>query len=351
MKKIRLLDCTLRDGGYINDWKFGYNSICDMITQLEKTGTDIIELGFLKNQPYNNDRTVFNSMSQITQLIEPKKPHIEYAAMIEVVNPIPLELIEEKTDNTIDIIRVIIWKNKRDKFGNICDALQEGFEYCKGIVERGYKLCIQPARVEQYTDEEFITMLNLFQRLNPMAVYIVDSWGTLCSDEIRHYAILAERYLDSHIALGYHGHNNMMQAYGSAVDFISQDIDRTLIVDASVYGIGRGAGNLNLEVFAKYLNTVYGKNYDILPMISVYEKYIKAIYQEQKWGYSFPYYLSAIHHCNPNYAGYYDDKLKLDPTVINKIMSILTDEDKIIFSTDTADKYYNTYLEKNKEKD
>ena len=65
MGKINLLDCTLRDGGYINNWRFGEEAIPDMIEKLEQTKVDVLEIGFLKNEPYQKDRTVFNSMEQV----------------------------------------------------------------------------------------------------------------------------------------------------------------------------------------------------------------------------------------------------------------------------------------------
>lgn len=73
MNKINLLDCTLRDGGYVNDWRFGQEAIQDMTEKLANTNVDILEIGFLKDEPYQPDRTVFNSMDQVKKLIAPKK--------------------------------------------------------------------------------------------------------------------------------------------------------------------------------------------------------------------------------------------------------------------------------------
>lgn len=342
---IKLLDCTLRDGGYINNWEFGLDNIKKSITELENAGVDIIELGFLKNESYQNDRTVFNSVNQIKELIPSKKKGIDYAAMIEVVNPIPLEMVEERTDDGIDIIRVIVWKTKHDENGNVVDALEEGYNYCKGIVEKGYKLCVQPARVDQYTDEEFIKMLNMFKTLNPLAIYVVDSWGTQNSNQIMHYVDLADSILEENIAIGYHGHNNMMQAFHNAVEFISKNYKRDIIVDASIYGIGRGAGNLNTEIFAKYLNDVKGTCYNTVPMVNIYEMYVKDIFNEHIWGYCIPYYLTAKYNCNPNYGEYYGMNLNLDSREIEDILQMLSAEDKVIYSKLKADKYYKDYLE------
>ena len=340
---IKFLECTLRDGGYINNWEFGFRAINDMISKLETANVDILELGFLKNEVYDKNRTVFNDVKQINALIPNKRSDINYAAMIEVVNPLPLDMLDERVDDGIDTIRVIVWKTKHDENGKIVDALDEGYNYCKGIVEKGYNLCVQPARVDQYSDEEFVSMLKKFESLHPMAIYVVDSWGTQNSDSITHYIELANKNLKSDIAIGYHGHNNLMQAFDIATSLIKKNFARDLFIDASVYGIGRGAGNLNSEIIGKYLNDVLNKNYDILPMIDIYEKYIKEIYSKHEWGYSIPYYLTAQYNCNPNYGEYYGIEKKLSVTIINNILKHIKDDDRVLFSKQKADDFLVKY--------
>lgn len=343
MGNINLLDCTLRDGGYINDWRFGEDAIADMTEKLADTHVEVLEVGFLKDEPYQPDRTVFRSMEQVKKLINPKKPGVQYAVMCEVVNPLPLELLEPCDKDSADIIRVIVWKTKHDKDGRVVDALEEGFRYCKGIVEKGYKLCVQPARVDQYSDEEFIAMVRRFATLNPMAIYVVDSWGTQNPEELLHYMHLADENMDRSITLGYHGHNNMMQALSAAQAMIKEKFSRDIMIDASVYGIGRGAGNLNLEIIAKYLNEHYGKAYEIMPMLDFYDKYIAAIYRQEAWGYSTPYYLTAKENCNPAYARFYRD---LPPSQMSDILRSLSEKDRIIFKESNAKKYLSEYRKK-----
>ena len=92
MGTLKLLDCTLRDGGYVNDWNFGQPAMEDMVRKLEQTKVEILELGFIKDEPYNEDRTVFNDIGQVKKLIPHKVAGIEYAVMAEVVNPLPLPM-------------------------------------------------------------------------------------------------------------------------------------------------------------------------------------------------------------------------------------------------------------------
>ena len=140
-------------------------------------------------------------------------------------------------------------------------------------------------------------------------------------------------------ALGYHGHNNMMQALGAAQALLKEGFSRDLIIDASVYGIGRGAGNLNLEIIAKYMNEYFGKAYKLEEMLMIYERYIKKIYEKEPWGYSPAYFLTARYGCNPGYAGYYQNEKKISVERMEKVIRSMQPQDRIIFSRDRAERY------------
>lgn len=338
MSKINLLDCTLRDGGYINDWAFGKKAIIDITDKMSSTSCEVVEIGFLKNESYNEDRCVFNSMEQVKKVIGNKKAGVNYAVMCEVVNPLPLELLAPADEESADIIRVIVWKTKHDKDGNVVDALKEGYDYCKGIVEKGYKLCVQPARVDQYSHEEFANTVKMFSELNPLAIYVVDSWGTQNAEELLKYMHIADENMPSNIRLGYHGHNNMMQVLSVAQAMIKENFEREIMIDASVYGIGRGAGNLNIEIIAKYMNEHCGKNYDVLPMLQVYEEYVKGIYAVERWGYSVPYYLTAKYNCNPAYAKEFSD---VDINSLKSFFMSLDNRDRVIFNKERARRLFS----------
>ena len=326
MNKIKLLDCTLRDGGYVNDWKFGQAAIMDIKLKLEDSGADIIELGFLKDEPENPDRTIYKSVGQITPFIGKKKPGISYAAMIDVQGRIPIEMVAARNLDTIDIIRVIVWKR----------TLETDIFYCKQIVERGYRLCVQPARVDQYSDSEFVEMLRLFEPLDPLAIYVVDSWGTQNINSLAHYFDLADSTMKADIALGYHGHNNLQQAFGVAESFLGGFPSRAKIIDASIFGIGRGAGNLNTETIALLLNRSFAGKYEYSPLIEMYDKYIKVIYENSKWGYSLPLYITAANNCNPEYA-LYCEKLGLSNIEIASVIKSLSRDEKTRYNSNNID--------------
>lgn len=335
-----LLDCTLRDGGYLNDWRFGNAAIKDMIGSISDVGVDVVEIGFLKDEPYDEDRTVFNSIEQVKALI-PKRKDVKYAVMCEVVNPLPIDKIADYEEGCPDIIRVIVWKTKHDDVGNEVDALAEGFEYCKGIVEKGYKLCVQPARVDQYSEKEFVSMLQMFSKLNPLAIYVVDSWGTQTPEKLIRYMHLVDENTTKNIKLGYHGHNNLLQALPTAQMMLKEGFDRELMIDASIFGIGRGAGNLNTELFVKYLNEEYDANYDGTDIVRLYENYIKNVQKYEKWGYSIHYYLTAKYNCNPSYARIFDN---VPSSIFEEILKKLSKEEKVIFNKKRFEALYSDFL-------
>jgi 4-hydroxy 2-oxovalerate aldolase len=130
-----------------------------------------------------------------------------------------------------------------------------------------------------------------------------------------------------------------MQAFCIAQSFLESDIDREGIVDASVYGMGRGAGNLNIEIIANFLNKNYGKQYKISFFLEVYEKYLKDIYAKSGWGFSLPLFLSAMHGCNPMYGTYYGFDLNLAPSKIDAILRNILPGDKIQFDKKKANQY------------
>lgn len=343
MGKNSLLDCTLRDGGYLNDWRFGEAAISGILHRVEASGAEIVEMGFLKNEPFESGRAVFNSMQQIKELVREKKPGTLYALMCELVNPVPPEQLEPCDGTGADILRMILWKTKRLPDGRTVDALDEGYDYCKAIVDKGYRLCVQPVRVNQYSDEEFTALMRRFAELAPMAIYVVDSWGTQNEEELLHYMRLADKVLPKEIALGHHGHNNLMQTPGVAKAMLREGFKRDIILDASVFGIGRGAGNLSLELIAKYMNEHCGKSYAIPPMLEVYEQYLKEIFNKESWGYSIPFFLTASYNCNPMYARYLGKELGQDADTIRYVLTHLSAESKIIYNRAEADQCLEKY--------
>lgn len=293
MKKIQVLDCTLRDGGYVNNWEFGEATTYAVRNALAKAGVEIVELGFFRDEPYSKDRTIYNCIEQPAKIIGKQEEHILYAGLIEMANFFPPELLAPYSGHGPEAIRYSFWMRLMD----------DAYDYCAKIKEKGYKLCCQPTRVEQYSDEQFAAMCRRFSALKPYALYIVDTFGLLGKDDLLRYARIGHENLDDGVILGYHAHDNMGQAFGNACAFLEQDYGNRIVqVDASIGGIGRGAGNLQLEAILHYLNIRHGADYNLEPIYDVWDRHLAKVKKEYPWGPDMAYFITAAHACNPNYA-------------------------------------------------
>jgi len=335
MNIIKLLDCTLRDGGYVNNWEFGKDVISRVVNQVLIAGVEVVELGYLSTvQSGNEDTARYSSLKDVRRAYSNiKSDYQDYAVMINYGEfSADLLPVAESDD---PIIRLAFHRKN----------LKEAFEYIKVLDSKGYRYYIQPMGVLNYSDKDFIELINMANATHAEAFYVVDSFGVLELKDFRRLIFLVDNNLRSEIMLGYHAHNNLQQAYSNAKYMIEQGLSHNMIIDASVFGMGRGAGNLNIELFSKHLNRYYGKNYNIEPLLEVFDECLKPIFARQFWGYSLPFYLSSIHNCHPNYALFFSEKNTLTVKSIHELLSGISDEDKISFSKDKAAHYYNRYMD------
>lgn len=329
MSKIQVLDCTLRDGGYVNNWEFGKEAISDIKNALAEAGVEITELGFFRDEPYSPERSIFNNTSQVNEVVGQKADGMIYAGLIEMANYFPPEMLSPRDEKGPEAIRYSFWKRLMD----------DAYDYCAMIKEKGYLLCCQPTRVEQYSDEEFAEMCIRFSKLEPYALYIVDTFGLLRKEDLLRYARIGHENLAPGIILGYHAHDNMGQSFANACAFLEQDYgERTIQVDASICGMGRGAGNLRLEAVLEYLNMYHGGKYNLAPLYKMWDKHLSKIQKELPWGFNLAYFIAAANSCNPNYAAYYLAK-GMSIENIEKALLKIEGPDKYLYSNEKAENY------------
>lgn len=313
----------------MNNWEFGEDAILAVRHALAKAGVAIGELGFMRDEPYQKDRAIFNTTAQLAQVIGKKEPGMLYAGLIEMANYYPPELLPQYTGEGAEVLRYSFWMR----------LIDDAYDYCGKIAEKGYKLCCQPTRVEQYSDEQFADMCRRFSELKPYAVYIVDTFGLLQKDDLLRYARIGHENLAPGIILGYHAHDNMGQAFGNACAFLEQDYDDRIIqVDASIGGIGRGAGNLRLEAILHYLNTRHGASYDLAPIYEVWDRYLAKVKKEHPWGPEMPYFITAANACNPNYASDFM-AMGMGAREIHQAISRIEGPDKYLYTPEKAKRY------------
>lgn len=341
MNSLKILDCTLRDGGYCNDWNFGEKNIHNIVNGLVEANIDIVECGFItKKSEKNNNRTLFLSFEDIASVIPADKEGKYFVAMINF-GEFPMEEIPMYDGSSVDGIRVAF--HKKDRF--------EAMEYCRKLKDKGYRVFIQGMVTLSYTDEEFLELIKKTNEINPFAFYIVDSFGMMKSKDLTRLFYTIEHNLCTDIAIGFHSHNNMQLAYSNALSLAQIQTNRELIIDSTIYGMGRGAGNLNTELFIEYLNDNFNGKYLLQPLLNIIDDILDEFYKKNFWGYSLPNYLSAKNNVHPSYATYLDDKKTLTVEDMEKIFLIMDNEKKVSYDKQYIENLYFNYLASGKSQD
>ncbi|WP_079914167.1 aldolase catalytic domain-containing protein [Paenibacillus sp. 32352] len=338
MRSITLLDCTLRDGGFINNWTFELPAIRDIIHRLDTANVDIIEIGFLNDQSEDScDRTVFPDTRSINRIYKTiKKNNSMVVAMIDY-GTCSIEHIEECRETPLDGIRVIF--KKAD--------IKEALSFCQQIKNKGYKVFVQPVSITTYSDKEILNLVESVNELDPYAMSIVDTYGLLFKKDLIRYFYLIDNNLSKNILIGYHSHNNYQLAYANSMELLEVNSERNIMLDGSLFGMGKGTGNANTELLALHLNNHYNKCYDIDQLLETIDIYISKIFEKTPWGYSLPYYISASNDCHPSYVKYLMDKKTLSIKSINDILSSIHSSNKLAYNQPLIEELYIQYQLKN----
>ncbi|QNK58374.1 aldolase catalytic domain-containing protein [Paenibacillus sp. PAMC21692] len=334
MKNFSLLDCTLRDGGYINDWKFGYDDIKSILERLTKANIDIIECGFLEDGFYDKDTSLFRDTDQIASLLPVPRGVSQYVAMIRFGH-LAIDNLKPYDGNSISGLRITFHENE----------VKEAIEYCRLIQDKGYNVYVQPVGTTSYSDQYLLELITLVNSLKPYAFYIVDTLGLMKKNDLLRMFYLVDNNLSKEIRIGYHSHNNLQLAFSNAQELLNVQTKRNVIIDSSVHGMGRGAGNLNTELITQYLNTAKETAYQTDYLLEIVDETTNVILRKHTWGYSVPYYLAATNNCHPNYASYLMGRKTLPVKAISAILKNINADQREIYNENYIFELYKQFQE------
>lgn len=329
MFNIKILDCTLRDGGYINEWSFGTEKAQIIVELLQKAGIDYIEVGFLTAEKSKCNQTLYDSFEKIKTFLPKSYDKKRLFGMI-TYGKFPLELVPDAENSCVEGIRVIFKKNQRER----------ALKYCEEIKAKGYKLFINPTFTNQYSDEELFNLVKEIQKIKPYGISIVDSMGIMKEKDLLRLYYIIDNNLSSDIAICFHSHNNLQLSFSNAQCLMKVCNSRELIIDSTVFGMGRGAGNLCTELITQYINDNYKGIYDIVPVLKIVDEHINPIFAKTPWGYSVPYYLAATNHCHPDYAKYLVDKKTVPVEIINELLKVIPEDKKSEYDINLIERIY-----------
>ena len=339
MKAVTLIDCTLRDGGFINDWRFGNQAIKNIFGKLDKAGVDFIEIGYIRNDaPVDTDRTVFPHTLAVVEMLSSLERGNAKVSVLMDFGECSLENIHPREKTNIDLFRVTFKKH----------SISDVIPFLKEIHARGYDVAVQPVSVTSYSEDNMLQLIDRLNSLKLSSVAVVDTYGLMHWNETEKYFRLLDKNLAPGINLGYHAHNNFQMGYGNSLMLCTFPTERNIMIDASLYGMGKSAGNTNLELIAMHLNRTRNANYDLVSLIEGIDSEITKLRPEAPWGYSLKYYFAALHACQPNYADFVLERFPI--SVANEILAKMDTEKKLVFDKDYVQAISQSYKVRRKSK-
>lgn len=330
-RSIKVLDCTLRDGAYITNSQFGEASIRGIIQKMQEAMVDVIEVGWLKDSPHESGSSYFHIPDDIEPYITKKDPSITYTTMIDW-DRYDTSQLPECNGKSIDAVRVVFPHGRH----------KEGIEVGARIREKGYKVMFQAANTLAYSDADLKELAECMNAFKPISLSVVDTFGAMDFEALEHIAGLLDKSLDKYISIGFHGHNNQQLAYALCIHFIEfmKNSDRDIMVDATLNGMGRGAGNATTELVVGYLNRKRGGAYNLDAILDAIDVYMTGYHEKYTWGYSTPYFIAGMYQCHVNNIAYLLKNHRTNARDMRAIIDSLSVEDRRKYDYDLLESKY-----------
>ncbi len=288
---IKVLDCTIRDGGLINDHKFDDQLVKSVYDTCVAAGVDYMEFGYKSSkkifQPTKAGPWKFCDEDDIRRIVGEKAPGTKISVMADAERTDYKEDILPKDKSVIDCIRVACYIHQ----------MPLALDMVKDANQKGYETMLQLMAISTVSESDMHAALAIAAKSLANGVYIVDSFGSLYTEEIRS---LTRTYLDALKGtgkdVGIHAHNNQQLAYANTIEAIVAGANR---VDATISGIGRGAGNCPMELILGFL---HNPKFRIRPVLECCRDVFLPLSKKMDWGYSIPYAITGQMNMHPNAA-------------------------------------------------
>ena len=335
MGKAQLLDCTLRDGAYLIDKKFGDRTIHGIVRGLIQAKMDYIEIGFFQDDGFGEGKTVYRNSVDAKRFIPADKGGAVFSVMADY-SRFSIENLDPCTGDSIDVVRECFFKHER--YGAI--------EACRKIKALGYKVFVQPVDILGYTDAELIELIELINLVEPYCVSIVDTFGSMYEEDLQHVYSIMDHNLVSSSKIGFHSHNNMQLSNALSQAFLRMAHGkRDVVVDCTISGMGRGAGNTPTELIAQYMVAKLGYNYDMDALLDVIDGYMDNIRSRCTWGYTTPYFIAGCYSAHVNNISYLTQKNSIHSKDIRYILNKIGAQPRKRYDYDLLEQTYMEYLQ------
>lgn len=341
MKNVSILDCTLRDGGRIIDCAFPDQEIKEIAEKLASAKIDIVEIGFLRDShdvKYEGNSTFFTDVDQMIPFLDKSKKNTMYVAFIDY-GMFDFQTLKPFNGESIDGIRFGF--TKKDYLQNRADLLT----CMQTVKDKGYRLFVQGVNSLNYSDREILELVDMVNEVHPYSFGIVDTYGAMYMDDVDRIYGLIDHNMDKDICVNFHSHNNYQLSFAFAQEVIKLSRgSRKIIIDGTLGGMGKVAGNLNTELIVDYLVRKLQYDYEMDNILDMLDDYIYKYSLKYSWGYSTAAMMAGIYKSHPNNVIYLTEKYRLDTKDIGKILSMIAPDKRQRYDYDNIQKLYIEYV-------
>ena len=347
--KITLLDCTIRDGGYLNNWEFTDEEVIDCYKAVTESGYDYFEIGFRSNEKLlkNKGKWCYSTEEDINNVVS-RYNGCKIVVMAKI-GTISIDDFIHKDKSNITMVRVLLARSTTENgiqksYYNKLDIIKAK-TFCQQLIDYGYEVCMNFGCGDIIDDNEIEVIASEFNNVKIKALYLADTYGGFNTYNVPiqlHKFYLEFSKYKSNISFGFHCHNNNEDALSKTITAIYHGCT---MIDSCIGGLGRGAGNLKSEQLMSYIykdKTGYIKK--ITPLIVYFDKHIlsKIEYQKNYHINSHPYYMiSSVFSLHPNYI---TEILSMNTNVVSDI-ELIVKLDK--YTKENNERNYNKNLIKN----
>jgi len=288
-KEIKVLDCTIRDGGLINNHDFDRRFVKEVYKAISASGVDYMEIGYKNSKklfsPKEYGHWKFCDDDEIKKIKDGVESNTKVSVMVDV-GRVDLDDVKPATESPVDMIRVATYVKDVDK----------AIFMANHFADKGYETTINIMAISRDQGPELDDAFSQIESDSKVkAVYIVDSFGFLYQESTENLVKRAKARIKTK-EVGFHGHNNQQLAFGNTIEAI---IHGANYLDGTVYGIGRAAGNCPIELLIGFLKN---PKFDIRPVLDLISNELIPMRKKIEWGYIIPYAISGMMNEHPRQA-------------------------------------------------
>ena len=287
-EEIKVMDCTIRDGGLMNKWQFSDEFVRAVYDACVEAGIDYMEIGYISGEKYFSRNEMgpwkFCSEKDMKRIVGDKKNSLKLSAMADI-GRVDFSDFKKASESSLDMIRVACYAHQMSK----------AIKMAHHCMDKGYETTINLMAVSSVSEPELEEALKDVAKSKVPIFYLVDSYGSMHGESVEY---LMKRYKEilPGKEIGIHTHNNMQFATSNTITALINGATR---LDATLLGMGRGAGNCPIEILIAFLKN---PKYRLLPLFKAIQEYVLPMSKKIDWGYHIPYLITGALNMHPRDA-------------------------------------------------